>query len=72
VYKSVSTQTAQTNDTALFVCRKQQPLGQSRNSPPPKKLKVKFTLEQATKVQRGEYGYSSALSLTSVLEAGRW
>jgi hypothetical protein len=32
------------------------------------KVKVKFTLEQATKAQRGEYRYSSTLSLTSKLD----
>jgi hypothetical protein len=32
------------------------------------KIKVKFTLEQATKTQRGSRGYSSTLSLTSVLD----
>jgi hypothetical protein len=36
------------------------------------KVKVKFTLEQATKAQRGEKRYSSTLSLTSALDGGRW
>ena len=33
-----------------------------------KKVKVKFTLEQATKPQRGVQSYSSTLSLTSALD----
>ena len=36
------------------------------------KVKVKFTLEQALKAQRGEKRYSSTLSLTSALDGGRW
>jgi hypothetical protein len=32
------------------------------------KVKVKVTLEQSTKAQRGEYRYSSTLSLTSALD----
>jgi hypothetical protein len=36
------------------------------------KVKVKFTLEQATKAQRGEYRYSTTLSLTSALDGGVW
>ena len=35
-------------------------------------LKVKFTLEQTTKAQRGEQRYSSAPSLTSALDRGGW
>ena len=35
-----------------------------------KKKVVKFTLEQATKAQRGEQRHSSTLSLTSALPAG--
>jgi hypothetical protein len=35
-------------------------------------VKVKFTLEQATKAQRGEKRYSSTLSLTSALDGGGW
>ena len=31
-------------------------------------VKVKFTLEQAAKAQRGEYRYNSTLYLTSALE----
>jgi hypothetical protein len=34
--------------------------------------KVNFTLEQATKAQRGETRYSSILSLTSALDGGEW
>jgi hypothetical protein len=34
------------------------------------KDKVKFNLEQATKVQRGSIGYSSTLSLTLALDRG--
>jgi hypothetical protein len=36
------------------------------------KVKVQFTLEQATKGQRGEVRYSSNLSLTSALGEGGW
>jgi hypothetical protein len=35
-------------------------------------IKVKFTLEQATKAQRGGCRYSCTLSLTSALEGGGW
>jgi hypothetical protein len=36
------------------------------------KVKVKFTLEQAMKAQRGSRGNSSTLSLTSALDGGGW
>jgi hypothetical protein len=35
------------------------------------KVKIKFTLEQATKAQRGS-SYSSTYSLTSALDGGGW
>ena len=35
-------------------------------------VKVKVTLEQATKAQRGEQMYRSALPLTSALDGGGW
>jgi hypothetical protein len=35
-------------------------------------VKVKVTLEQATKAQRASRGYSSTLSLTSQLDGGEW
>jgi rRNA maturation protein Nop10 len=40
------------------------------NSVTCKKVKVKFTLEQAMKPQRGSKRYSSTLSLTLVLDGG--
>jgi hypothetical protein len=36
------------------------------------KIKVKFTLEQATKAQRGSRGIALLFSLTSVLDGGAW
>jgi hypothetical protein len=36
------------------------------------KVKIKFTLELATKAQRGGERYSSTLSLTSALVGGGW
>ena len=36
------------------------------------KVKVKFTLEQATKAQRGSRGHSSTLSLTLALDGAGW
>jgi hypothetical protein len=36
-----------------------------------RKRNVQFTLEQAAKSQRGEWRYSSALSVTSMLDAVR-
>ena len=36
------------------------------------KVKVKFSLEQATKAQMGEYMYSSTLHSASALDVGGW
>ena len=36
------------------------------------KVKVKFSLEQATKAQKGEQMYSSTLPSTSALDGGGW
>jgi hypothetical protein len=36
------------------------------------KVKVKFTLEQATKAQKGVWRYSPTVSLTSTLDEGGW